>query len=206
MKNILFITSSPRGPESYSQQVAQSLVNELKQRDPDVHIVVRDLARYPLPHVGEAFVSGLSIKPEQRNADQAAAFALSDTLIDELAVADILVLAAPMHNFGLPSTLKAWIDHVVRAGRTFSYSQNGPQGLLKDKRAILVLARGGVYSEGPAKPFDFQEPYLRAILGFIGIIDVEVVRVEGVAVGEIGPQKAVAYATMQSNKILKKAA
>jgi FMN-dependent NADH-azoreductase len=94
-----------------------------------------------------------------------------------------------MHNFGPPSTLKAWIDHVVRAGRTFSYSEKGPEGLLKGKRAILVLASGGVYSDGPAKPFDFQEPYLRTILGFIGLTEVDVVRVEGVAVALSGRKK-----------------
>jgi FMN-dependent NADH-azoreductase len=120
--------------------------------------------------------------------------------------ADILVLAVPMHNFGPPSTLKAWIDHVVRVGRTLSYSQKGPEGMLKGKRAILVLARGGVYSDGPARPLDFQEPYLRAILGFIGLTDIEVVRVEGIAVSAIGPEKAVASAMAQSKEILLQAA
>jgi FMN-dependent NADH-azoreductase len=206
VENILFVTSSPRGPESYSQKVAQSIVNELKWRDPDANVVVRDVARYPLPHVGEAFIGGLWSGPEQRTPEQAAALALSDALIDELAAADTIVLAAPMHNFGLPSTLKAWIDYVIRSGRTFSYSQKGPEGLLNGKRAILVLARGGVYSEGPAKAFDFQEPYLRAILGFIGITDIEVVRVEGVAQGAVGAEKAVASAMEQSKEILAKAA
>jgi len=128
--------------------------------------------------------------------------ALSDLLIAELSAADVLVLAVPMYNFGLPSTLKAWIDHVVRAGRTFGYSPNGVEGLVKGKKAILVLARGGVYSEGPYKPFDFQEPYLRAVLGFIGITDVEVVDVAGVAVSAIGPEKALASAVAQSKQVL----
>ena len=127
---------------------------------------------------------------------------MSDALIDELFAADTIALAVPMHNFSPPSTLKAWIDHITRAGRTFSYSSNGPDGLLKGKRAILVLASGGVYSNGPAKPFDFTEPYLRTVLGFIGITDVEVVRVEGVANSAIGPEKALASARTQSKHVL----
>ena len=139
-------------------------------------------------------------------AAQIGALTLSDALIGELVTADVIVLAVPMHNFGIPSTLKAWIDHVVRAGRTFIYSEGGPEGLLKGKRLILVLASGGVYSTGPAKQFDFQEPYLRAVLGFIGLTDIEVVRVEGVGMNTPGPEKAVATATAHSRKILARAA
>jgi FMN-dependent NADH-azoreductase len=206
MKNILVIQSSPRRGESFSQKVAQSIADGFKKHHPDTQLTIRDLAKNPPPHVGAAFATGQYVPSEQRTADQAKALALSDTLIDELIAADVVVLAVPMHNFGPPSTLKAWIDHVVRKGRTFAYSNNGPEGLLKGKRAILVLARGGVYSEGPAKPFDFQEPYLRTILGFIGITDIDVVRVEGVAVGAIGAEKALASAMAQSNEVLAKAA
>ena len=166
----------------------------------------RDLAQDPLPHVGPAFVSALSAKPEELTAAQSEALALSDALIGELVTADVIVLAVPMHNFGIPSTLKAWIDHVVRAGRTFTYSERGPEGLLKGKRLILVLASGGVYSNGAAKQLDFQEPYLRAALGFIGLTDIEVVRVEGVAMSAIGADKAVATATAHSREILARAA
>jgi FMN-dependent NADH-azoreductase len=203
MKNILFIQSSPRGPQSYSQQVAQSIVDELKIPYPTANVVVRNLAQNPPPHIGEAVVGGLSSKPEERTPAQARALILSDTLIDELSAAEVIVMAVPMHNFGVPSTLKAWIDHVVRVGRTVSYSEkNGPEGALKGKRVILVLASGGVYSDGPARPLDFQEPYLRAILGFIGLTDIEVVRVEGVAMSAIGPEKAVASAMARSTELL----
>ena len=203
MKNILFIQSSPRGPQSYSRKVAQSVVDELTFRHPASNVVVRNLAQNSPPHVGEAFVGGLSSKPEERTPAQTRALKLSDALIDELAAADIVVLAVPMHNFSVPSTLKAWIDHVVRVGRTVSYSEkNGPAGALKGKRVILVLASGGVYSDGPAKALDFQEPYLRAILGFIGLTDIEVVRIEGVAVSAVGPEKAVASAMAKATEVL----
>ena len=207
MKNVLLIQSSPRGSESYSQEVARSIVSELKDGHPGANVVVRDLAQNPPPHIGEAFVGGISTGPEQRTPEQTKALDLSDVLIDELTAADIIVLAVPMHNFGPPSTLKAWIDHVVRVGRTVAYSsRTGPEGMLKGKRVILVLARGGVYSDGPAKPLDFQEPYLRAILGFIGLTDIEVVPVEGVAMSAIGPEKAVAAAMARSTEVLTKAA
>lgn len=202
MKNILLIESSPRGSESYSHQAARSIVNELQTRNPGSGIVVRDLGQNPPPHVGLAFIAGMYAAPEQRTPDQAKSMALSDALIDELFAADTIVVAVPMHNFGVPSTLKAWIDHIARAGRTFSYGANGPQGLLKGKHAILVLASGGVYSDGQMKAFDFTEPYLRAVLGFLGITDVDVVRVEGVAVSAIGPEKAVASAMARSREIL----
>jgi FMN-dependent NADH-azoreductase len=201
MKNILLVLSSPRGQQSYSHQVASDIVDDLKLRHPGATLVVRDLAKEPLPHVGEAFVGGLFSPPEQRSPDQARAMARSDKLIDELFAADVVVMAVPMHNFGLPSTLKAWIDHIARAGRTFAYSEKGPQGLLKEKKAILVLARGGVYSDGPAKPLDFQESYLRSILGFLGITDVQVVRVEGVAMGEDAVKRALASARAQADTV-----
>jgi FMN-dependent NADH-azoreductase len=206
MKNILLIQSSPRGSESYSQRVADSIVNEIKDRDPNTKIIFRHLAEDPLPHVGPAFISALSAKSEELTAAQSEALTWSDALIGELVTADVIVLAVPMQNFGIPSTLKAWIDHVVRAGRTFIYSEGGPEGLLKGKRLILVLASGGVYSNGPAKQLDFQEPYLRAVLGFIGLTDIEVVRVEGVAISAIGADKAVATATAHSREILARAA
>ena len=202
MKNILLIESSPRGSDSYSHQAARSIVNELLQRHPDSRVVIRDLGKNPPPHVGQVFVSGMYAPVEKRTPDQAKAMALSDALIDEISAADTIVIAVPMHNFAPPSTLKAWIDHVVRAGRTFSYGPNGPQGLLKDKHAIVVLASGGVYSNEHMKPLDFTEPYLRTVLGFIGITDMDVVRVEGVANSAIGPEKALAVAGAQSKQIL----
>jgi FMN-dependent NADH-azoreductase len=203
MKNILVVLSSPRGLKSYSHQFASHIVDDLKARHPGAKVVVRDVAKEPLPHVDGAFATGRVLPPEKRSAAEARALALSDALVAELGAADVVVLAVPMHNFGLPSSLKAWIDHVVRPGRTFSYSETGPEGLLKGKKAIVVVARGGVYSEGPAKQLDFQEPYLRAVLGFIGITNVHVVRVEGVAMGEEALENAMASARAQSEEIVR---
>jgi len=200
MKSILFIQSSPRGSDSCSYQAARSLVNELQVRNPVTKVVVRDLAENPPPHVGPAFITGMYAPPEQRTPEQAKALALSDALIDELLAADTIVMAVPMHNFAPPSRLKAWIDHVVRAGRTFSYGAKGPEGFLKGKHAIVVLASGGVYSNDQMKPFDFVEPYPRTVLGFIGITAVDVLRVEGVANSAIGPERALASARAQSKQ------
>ncbi len=202
MKNILLIESSPRGSDSYSHQAARSIVNELQTRHPGSALVVRDLGQNPPPHVGMAFISGMYAAPEQRTPDQARSIALSDALIDELFAADTIVIASPMHNLGVSSRLKAWIDHISRAGRTFSYGANGPQGLLKDKHAIVVLASGGVYSDGHMKALDFAEPYLRKALAFLGITDVDVVRVAGVAISAIGPEKALAAAITQSKTLV----
>ena len=202
MKNILLIEASPRGSESLSHQAARSIVNELQTRHPGAKLVVRDLGQNPPPHVGMPFITGMYAPPEHRTPEQAKAIALSDALIDELFAADTIVIAVPMHNFAPPSTLKAWIDHVARAGRTFKYGAHGPEGLLKGKRAMLVLARGGVYSSGPTKPLDFQEPYLRAILGFLGITDVSAVHVEGAANRAIGPEKALAAAYAKSKELV----
>lgn len=201
MKNILFVLSSPRGGQSYTNRFAGRFVDDLKARHPGAKVVVRDVAGEPLPHVAEAFVEGRVLPPENRSAEQAAALTVSDALVDELAAADVVVLAVPMYNFGLPSSLKAWIDHIVRPGRTFSYTEKGPVGLLEGKQAVLVLARGGIYSAEPMKQLDFQESYLRAVLGFIGITDVRAVRVEGVGMGEDAVKNAVASAQAQSEEV-----
>ena len=206
MKNILLIESGPRGAQAFSHQAARFVVNELRARHPGVNVVVRDLGENPPPHAGRAFISALQAQPEELTPDQVKALAYSDLLINEVLEADVIVLAVPVHNFTIPSTLKAWIDHIVRAGRTFSYTSNGPKGLVTGKRAILVLASGGVFSDGPTKPYDFHEPYLRAVLGFIGITNVEVIRVEGVAMSATGPKKALAFATARTAEILSRAA
>src|SRR6266705_3182238 len=148
MINILYVTSSPRGSASYSNRVAGRILQELKQAHPGATITVRDVAREPLPHIDEDFVDAIGSPAGPRTVQQQAIVSQSDALIDELMAADIFVIAAPMYNFGIPSTLKAWIDYVARAGRTFRYSEKGPEGLVKGKKAILIHSRGGIYSSG----------------------------------------------------------
>lgn len=203
MKNILFVKSSANGLQSQSQQFARHIVDDLKHRHLGATVTVRDVALNPLPHVDQAFVTGRVLPAEKRSPEQMKSLLLSETLISELEAADIIVMAVPMYNFGIPSSLKAWIDHIARPGRTFSYSAKGPEGLLKGKKAVLVIARGGVYSEGPMQKLDFQEPYLRTFLGFIGITNVHVVRVEGVAMGEDALKKAAASAKAQAEEAMR---
>jgi len=190
MSQILLVTTSPRGADSYSNQIAQALVAKLQAAAPGATLVTRDFAAAPLPHVGEDYVVGRMLPAEQRNAAQATTVALSDVLIAELLASDTIVIASPMYNFGVPSTLKAWIDHLARAGETFSYGAAGPVGLVTGKKVYLIQARGGVYSEGPMGGYNFQEPYLKAVLGFLGMTDVETILVEGIAFGPEATEKA----------------
>jgi FMN-dependent NADH-azoreductase len=187
MSNILFVTSSARRTASYSNQVAFALLQKLEDSDPHAEVTIRDLARDALPHIDEDFVTATR-GPEGPQTDaQKAIAAQSDALVDELIAADTVVIAAPMINFTIPSTLKTWIDYIARAGRTFSYSESGPKGLVTGKRVFLVVSRGGVYSD--KKQFDFQLPYLLHVLAFLGMTDVEVIDVEGTA---FGPQAVAA--------------
>jgi len=196
MSKVLLITSSPRGDASHSSRIARKLADQLTSGDPE-STVVRDLFREPLPHIGEDFVTAIGIAENQRTPTQSTAVALSDRLIAELFAADVIVIASAMINFGVSSTLKTYIDYVLRSGVTFRYTANGPEGLVKGKKAYIVQASGGVYSEGPAKAANFQDTYLKHILSFIGITDVEVIHIEGVAFGPEAAQKALTAAAGQ---------
>ena len=193
--NILQITSSPRGNASYSNRVASRVLDELRGRNPGATVVTRDLAREPLPHIGEDFVAATRSADGPQTENQRALLALSDTLVDELLAADVVVIATPMINFTIPSNLKTWVDYVARAGRTFSYSEAGPKGLVTGKHVILVAARGGVYADKQA--LDFQVPYLKGVLAFLGMTDVEVLEVEGTAFGAEAAEKAVEAASVK---------
>jgi len=191
--NILHISSSGRGGQSYSNRVAKHVLDELGSRNPGATVVTRDLARDPLPHIDEDFVTATRSPGGPQTEQQRALLKLSDALVDELLAADIVVIATPMINFTIPSTLKSWLDYVARAGRTFSYSEAGPKGLVTGKQVILVAAKGGLYAANPA--LDFQVPYLKSVLGFLGMTDVEVLDVEGTAYGPEIAEKAVEAAS-----------
>ena len=179
MKRILIVESSPRGSESASRRLTDKVRARLEMRYPGATIIKRDLVKDRLPHLDQVTMKAISTKDAAEAELLRDAAQLSDRLTEELLSSDLLVIASPMWNFCIPSSLKAWIDHVVRAGKTFNYAGAGVEGLAKGKKAILVLASGGVFSEGPWKQWDTVEPYLRQILGFIGIDDVQTVRAEG---------------------------
>jgi len=183
MNKVLHLLSSVNTHSSTSREIGGLLVEKLKLAQPAASFIQRDLAVRPPPHISPEFLFSLG-------TPDAAALATSREFLAELKDADLLVMEAAMYNFTIPSTLKAWFDHIVRAGHTFQMGANGPEGLLKNTKAILVLGSGWVYSEGPAKPRDHQEPYLRTILGYIGITDVETIRIEGTALGEELKQSA----------------
>jgi FMN-dependent NADH-azoreductase len=192
--NILHVTSSARGSASYSNRVAANVLDELTARNPGSTVTVRDLARDPLPHIGDDFFTATRGPNGPQTEEQRALLQRSDELVDELFAADVIVIAAPMINFTIPTNLKAWIDFVARGGRTFRYSEKGPEGLVKGKQVIVVAARGGVYQDAD-KALDFQLPYLKSVLGFLGMTDVEVIEVEGTAYGPEAAEKAVEAAT-----------
>lgn len=193
MSSILLLTASPR-TDSFSTRIAKELAESLRTRDAGSTLVHRDLAAPALPHMDNAFASGIHKPADALDAEQAKAIALSDSLVSELLAADTLVIGTALINFGICSTLKSWIDYIGRAGKTFKYTETGPVGLATGKKAYIVLASGGIYSEGPAAPLDHATPYLRSVLGFIGIHDLEIIRVEGVARGPDGASRAVTAA------------
>jgi FMN-dependent NADH-azoreductase len=193
MTNILILDSAATGPASVSRRLTEAAAGRLARNHPEARIVRRDIGAHPIPHLTETTVP--AIRAGIVDGEEArAALALSDTLVAELKAADLVVIGAPMYNFGMPSTLKAWFDHVLRAGISFRYGEKGPEGLLTGKKAIVVEARGGLYSEGPAAAMDHQEPHLRSLLGFIGITDVTFVRAEKLAFGPEVAEGAIADA------------
>ena len=192
MTTALIVTSSANGEASVSNRLAETLAERLREGDPGARILLRDVGSDPLPHLTADTVA--AIKGEPKTEAELAARALSDSLVAELASADILVIASPMYNFGMSSTLKAWFDHVLRAGLTFRYTENGPEGLMTGKKAVVIESRAGFYSEGPAAAMDGQEPHIRILLGFMGITDVTFVRAEKLAFGPEAAEAAIAQA------------
>lgn len=201
MSSILLVTSSPRGAASHSTRVATELAAKLRDADPRQRLVVRDLVARPLPHIDPDYSTGIYTPAEDRTQRQSDVVAVSDAVLDELVAADTVILATGFINFGISSTLKSWIDHVARAGRSFSYGEGGPKGHLTGKKVYIVLASGGIYSEGAAVHMDHAIPYLRSVLGFLGMTDVEVIRVEGVGMGPEATNAALDKATARIEAI-----
>lgn len=178
--NILQINGSARREGANSTRIADSIVARLKAQHPAATVVRRDLAAAPRPLLDEAAIGALFTPADQRTPEQAARLALDDALIAEVQAADVIVLGVPMYNFGIPAQLKNWFDAIARNGVTFRYTANGPEGLLKGKRAYIGLARGGRYRD---TQLDSQVPYLKTILGFVGISEIDFVHAEGLNMG-----------------------
>lgn len=191
MKTLFQIKSSLFSGNGQSSQLAQQFVDAWRAANADDQVVERDLGADPVPHLTAERFGAFLAKPEERDAAQQAIVDFSDALIEELRQADVIVLGLPMYNFGIPSTLKAYFDHIARAGVTFRYTATGPVGLLTGKKAYVFAARGGLYV---GTPLDTQTGYVRDFLRFIGIDDVEFVYAEGLNMGEDSKQSALAGA------------
>lgn len=194
MKKILHIISSPNGERSFSTKLGNAVVGKLKAANPGSTVQVHDLTKHPYPHLEEATLAAFYTPAEAHTPATKETLKNSDEAIAELQEADIVVIGAPLWNFGIPSVLKAWIDHIARAGVTFKYSEAGAEGLVKGKQVYVAMASGAIYSSGPYQAMDFVSSYLKGLLGFLGMTDLSVFRAEGVAYpgqGEAALQKGI---------------
>lgn len=196
---ILQINASARVSGSNSTRLADAISARLQAQNPTATVDVRDLASQPHPVLDAEALGALFTPAEQRSAEQAARVALDDALIAQAQAADVVVLGVPMYNFGVSVQLKSWLDAIARAGVTFRYTENGPEGLLKGKKVFAALARGGIYRDTPA---DSQVPYLKTILGFLGLSDVEFIYAEGLSMGAEGAEKAFEAAFARIDEII----
>ena len=194
MKKLLHIDSSVLGPHSVSRQLSAAVVERLRRATPDLDVRYRDLTVTPLTHLSGAHLAAAQ-GATNPSADLAQELASGQAALDEFLAADTIVLGAPMYNFTIPSQLKAWIDRIVVAGKTFKYGAQGPEGLAGDKRVIVAISRGGFYGPGtPAAALEHLESYLRGVFGFIGVTKLEFISADGIQVGPEHREKALASA------------
>jgi len=191
MRTLLQLNTSLFSGGGQSSKLAEEFVAGWRASHPGGKVIVRDLAREPVPHLSAERFQAFLAKPEERTPDQRAVVEYSDALIDELRRADVIVLGLPMYNFGVPSTLKAYFDHIARVGVTFRYTEKGPVGLLTGKQAYVFATRGGVYQGTPG---DSETAFVRQFLNFLGIADVEFVYAEGLAISDAAKQASLARA------------
>ncbi|MFD2146898.1 FMN-dependent NADH-azoreductase [Mucilaginibacter antarcticus] len=182
MKNILHLKSSIQGAASYSIKLGNAIVERIQDKYPGSRVDELDLVAMDIPHLNPLVLQSFFTPADQLTGEQKEAIHLSDTLVKQLFAADVIVIGAPLINFTIHSSLKAWIDHITRAGITFGYSATGPIGLVNGKKIYIAMSSGGVYSEGPGAANDFVAPYLKAFLGILGMTDVSVFRAEGLKV------------------------
>ncbi|MCU0525081.1 MAG: FMN-dependent NADH-azoreductase [Elainella sp. Prado103] len=195
MAHILHLDASPRGDRSVSRRLTKEFITAWKVAHPDDTVTYRDLGNHPVPFVTEAWIAAAFSSPDTHTPEMAEAIHLSDQLIDELLAADRYVFGIPMYNLNIPANFKAYIDQIVRAGRTFAVTESGYQGLVTGKKALVITAEGGQYRPGmPSEAYNFQEPYLRGILGFMGITDVTLIHGDGTTMGDEVRQQSIAEA------------
>jgi FMN-dependent NADH-azoreductase len=198
MTTLLQINASIHADHGQSSQLATQFVQAFSRNHPDSRVVLRDLAGDTVPHLSAERFAAFLAAPGERSAAQHDVVAYSDTLIDELKQADVIVLGLPMYNFGVPSQLKAYFDHIARAGETFRYTANGPVGLLTGKKAYIFAARGGLYA---GSALDTQTSYVRDFLRFVGIEDIEFVYAEGLALSAHAKAAGLASAVAQIERL-----
>ena len=199
---LLAIDSSILSKASVSRKLTSSFVNQWQRVYPETEVIYRDLHAQPVNHLSQKILAAAQAEPAQLSSDMRDELDLSSKLIAELFSADVLVIGAPMYNFSIPSQLKAWIDRVLVAGKTFKYIDGKVQGLLTGKRAFIISSRGGIYSEGPAVRLDHQESYVTSVLKFIGIEDITFIRAEGVNMGEPNRTQALNQAENNITQLL----
>lgn len=194
MKNILHIISSTRRDESVSTQLGNAIIAKLQAANPGSIVTITDLEKHPLQHLDYSRTVAMRTPQDIRTDEQAELIKQSDDAVAALFAADSIVISTPLINFNIPSSLKVWLDNIARAGITFSYSAEGPKGLVTGKKVYIALASGAIYSEGPMKPFEHATPYLQSMLSFIGLTDITVVRAEGInipGIQDVALEKAI---------------
>jgi FMN-dependent NADH-azoreductase len=208
MTELLHIDASPRGERSHSRRLTQEFIEAWKQTYPDDRVTYRDLGRNPIPHVDEAWIAAAYSPPEQRSSQLQEAIRISDQLVDEFLAADMMVIGVPMYNFSIPSAFKAYIDQIVRIGRTFAFTPENAaepyKPLVLDKKMVIISVRGGAGfgSGGPLESLNYQTPYLSAIFGFIGVTDIRLIEVEHDESGGQPFADSIAAARMQMAQLV----
>ncbi len=193
MAHILHIDSSPRGERSYSRKLSYKFITAWKTAYPEDTLTYRDLGHNPVPHVDEPWIAAAYSPPEARTPELNEAIKLSDELVDEFLAADRYVFGVPMYNFSVPSTFKAYIDQIVRVNRTFAVNEQGYQGLVQGRKMLVITASGGSYRQGtPTAGYDFQEPFLRAIFGLVGITDITFMHADNLSAGDDAVKQSLA--------------
>jgi len=208
MTELLHIDTSPRGKRSHSRRLTQEFIEAWKQTYPDDRVTYRDLGRNPIPHVDEAWIAAAYSPPEQRSSQLQEAIRISDQLVDEFLAADMMVIGVPMYNFSIPSSFKAYIDQIVRIGRTFAFTPENAaepyKPLVLGKKMVIISVRGGsgFGSGGPLESLNYQTPYLSAIFGFIGVTDISLIEVEHDESGGQPFADSIAAARMQMAQLV----